>query len=76
MYDTKITKNLKPLHVLQITSYSYLISKITGVLPKLMHLVDGNNEHHSYKVSEFLDYFNFTKSKFKNFLSDKGHKNL
>ena len=34
-------------------------------------LVDGNNEHHSYKVSEFLDYLNFTKSKFKNFLSDK-----
>ena len=76
VYDTKITKNLKPLHVLQITSYSYLISKITGILPKLMHLVDGNNEHHSYKVTEFLDYFKFTRSKFKKFLSDKGEKNL
>ena len=76
VYDTKITKNLKPKHVLQVTAYSYLISKITGVLPKQMYLIDGNSEYHPNKVSEFLDYFKFTKSKFESFLSDKDEKNL
>ena len=76
VYDTKITKNLKPKHVLQITAYSYLISKITGVLPRFMHLIDGNSEYHSYKVSEFLDYFKFTRSKFENFVSDTSEKHL
>ena len=70
VYDTKITKNLKPKHVLQVTAYSYLISKITGVLPKQMYLIDGNSKYHPNKVSEFLDYFKFTKSKFESFLSD------
>ena len=76
VYDTKITKNLKPKHVLQITSYSHLISKITGVLPKFMYLIDGKNDYHSYKVNEFLDYFNFTKSKFENFISNHENENL
>ena len=68
VYDTKVTKNLKPKHVLQITGYSYLVSKITGVLPKLMYLIDGKSEYYSYKVFEFLDYFNFTKTKFEDFI--------
>ena len=76
VYDTKITKNLKPKHVLQITAYSYLISKLTGVLPKFMHLIDGASENHTYKVREFIDYFNFTKSKFKNFISDTDEKKV
>ena len=27
VYDTKVTKSLKPKHVLQITGYSFLLSK-------------------------------------------------
>ena len=76
VYDTKVTKNLKPKHVLQITAYSYFISKITGAMPKYMHLIDGGSNYHSYKVNEFLDYFSFTKSKFENFILDKNIKNL
>ena len=76
VYDTKVTKNLKPKHVLQITAYSYLISKITGILPKLMYLIDGKSEYHSYKVFEFLDYFNFTKIKFENFIVEEKKEKL
>ena len=50
VYDTKITKKLKPKHVLQITAYSHLISKLTGVVPNFMHLIDGASEYHKYKV--------------------------
>ena len=76
VYDTKITKKLKPKHVLQITAYSHLISKLTGVVPNFMHLIDGASEYHKYKVKEFLDYFNFTQSKFEKFISDKDKKKL
>ena len=76
VYDTKITKKLKPKHVLQITAYSHLISKLTGVVPNFMHLIDGASEYHKYKVKEFLDYFNFTQSKFEKFILDKDKKKL
>ena len=76
VYDTKVTKNLKPKHVLQITAYSYLISKITGVLPKQMYLIDGKSEYHTYKVHEFLDYFNFTKNKFEDFIKEENKEKL
>ena len=68
VYDTKITKNLKSKHVLQITGYSYLISKEQGLMPLKMHLIDGANKIHNYKVSEFIDYFLYSKENFEKFL--------
>ena len=34
VYDTKVTKTLRPNHVLQTTGYSYLLSKVQGLMPK------------------------------------------
>jgi hypothetical protein len=41
-----------------------------------MYLIDGGSEYHSYKVFEFLDYFNFTKTKFENFILEKNKEKL
>ena len=68
VHDTKITKNLRPKHILQITGYSYLLSKIQGFTPIKMYLIDGANLIHDFKVSEFLDYFLYTKDNFEKFL--------
>jgi len=68
VYDTKITRNLKPNHVLQVTGYSYLVSKITGSLPNKMFLIDGTNKVNEFKVHEFYEYFIYTKLKFDEFL--------
>ena len=68
VHDTKITKNLRPKHVLQITGYSYLLSKIQGPVPIKMYLIDGANKTHDFKVNEFLDYFLYTKDNFEKFL--------
>ena len=68
VYDTKITRNLKPNHVLQITGYSYLVSKITGSLPNKMFLIDGTDKVSEFKVHEFYEYFIYTKLKFDEFL--------
>ena len=76
VYDTKITKNLKPSHVLQITSYSFFLSKITETLPKKMFLIDGSDKINAYNVKEFIDYFSFAKSNFDFFLDKKEFKKL
>lgn len=67
--DTKVTKTLRPKHVLQTTGYSFLLSKIQGLLPKKMHLIDGTKLINSFNVSEFIDYFLFTRKNFEKFLT-------
>ena len=57
-----------PKHVLQITGYSFLLSKIQEIVPRHMYLIDGANKTHTFKTSEFLDYFLYTKNNFENFL--------
>jgi uncharacterized protein len=76
VYDTKITKNLRSKHVLQITGYSFLLSKVQGSMPLKMHLIDGSNITHDYKVSEFIDYFLYSKENFENFLPLAKKENL
>ena len=68
VYDTKITKTLRPKHVLQITGYSYLLGKLQNLLPRHMYLIDGNNKFNPYKVNEFIDYFTYTRNRFENIL--------
>ena len=69
VYDTKVTKTLRPKHALQTTGYSFLLGKVQGLIPKRMHLVDGTKLINSFNVSEFIDYFSFTKKNFEKFLT-------
>jgi len=70
VYDTKITRNLKPRHVTQITAYSDMLGKIQKVLPEKMYLIDGSDEYHSFKTIEYIDLFNHSKKEFIKFLSN------
>jgi uncharacterized protein len=70
VYDTKIARNPRPVHVLQITAYSEMLGKIQGSAPKKMHLIDGSDNMHPFKVSEFIDYFLYTKKVFLDFLDN------
>ena len=69
VYDTKITRNLKPRHITQITAYSDMLGKIQKVLPEKMYLIDGSDEYHSFKTIEYIDLFNHSKKEFIKFLS-------
>ena len=69
VYDTKISRNLRPRHINQITAYSFMISKIQKILPKKMYLIDGSDIEHEYKTSEYLDIFKHSKSEFIKYLS-------
>ena len=70
VYDTKITRNLKPRHITQITAYSDMLCKIQKVLPEKMYLIDGSDEYHSFKTIEYIDLFNHSKKEFIKFLSN------
>ena len=70
VYDTKISRKPRPRHVYQITSYSYMLSKIQGTLPERMYLIDGSDILHKYKTKEFIDFYFFTKSNFEKYLKN------
>ena len=70
VYDTKITRNLRPRHVTQITAYSDMLGKIQKLLPKKMYIIDGSDVEHSFKTIEYIDLFNHGKKEFIKFLSN------
>ena len=70
VYDTKITRNLKPRHVTQITAYSDMLGKIQKLMPQKMYLIDGSDELHSFKTIEYIELFNHGKKEFVKFLSN------
>ena len=76
VYDTKITRNLKPRHVTQITAYSDMLGKIQKLMPEKMYLIDGSDELHSFKIIEYIELFNHGKKEFVKFLSNKNKEKL
>ena len=70
VWDTKIAKNPQSRHVLQITAYSFLLSKVQGLLPKKMYLISGDDQEHSYNVADFTDYFVYMRKIFLNFIKN------
>ena len=76
VYDTKISRKLKPRHLQQITAYSHFIELIQGSLSDKMYLIDGANETHSYKPKEFISQFKFAKKQFEYFLSKEKEQNI
>jgi len=76
VYDTKITRNLKPRHVTQITAYSDMLGKIQKLMPEKMYLIDGSDELHTFKTIEYIELFNHGKNEFVKFLSNKTKEKL
>ena len=70
VYDTKITRNLRPRHITQITAYSDMLGKIQNILPEKMYLIDGSDEKHTFKTIEYIDLFQHGKKEFSKFLSN------
>ena len=76
VYDTKITRNLRPRHVTQITAYSDMLGKIQKLMPEKMYLIDGSDELHSFKTIEYIELFNHGKKEFVKFLSNTAKEKL
>ncbi|MCL0102091.1 TM0106 family RecB-like putative nuclease, partial [Dehalococcoidia bacterium] len=68
IFDTKLAKEPRPEHIIQICVYSDLLSNAQGVLPTTMHLVAGDSLQHDYAVAEYYFYYLRLKERFESFI--------
>ncbi len=66
--DSKLAKNPKPGHIIQLCLYTELLAEIQKVQPREMHLVLGDNKLASFGVDDFFYYYSHAKKRFENFL--------
>jgi predicted RecB family nuclease len=54
--DTKLSRSVKPEHVIQLASYSRLIGVVQGRAPTRLVVLLGNNKREPLRVSDFAHY--------------------
>ena len=57
VWDTKLSKHLKPTHVIQLCCYAEMLKAIQGILPKNITVVLGNGEKKALKTNECFQYY-------------------
>ena len=68
--DTKLARTAEPKHIMQLCVYTDLLANLQKIRPLEMHLVLGDKEKYSYKVNDYFEYYNHTKSRFEKFLRE------
>ncbi len=66
--DTKLSKRVEVKHIIQLCVYSELLSYVQGNMPKEMHLYLGDNQRYSFKITDYIYYYNSTKEEFLKFI--------
>jgi len=56
VWDTKLAREPKASHVLQVTLYSHLLADAQGAAPECAHLVMGEGDGRRFRVAEHLHY--------------------
>lgn len=64
VWDTKLTKQLKPHHVVQLCCYAEMLEAIQGVISKNVSVVLGNKERKSLRTSDYFHYYLRLKNNF------------
>jgi predicted RecB family nuclease len=65
--DTKLSRTVKPDHVIQLATYSKLIGNGQGRAPSQMHVELGNNKRVSLRVSDFAHYHSLAQRRLETF---------
>lgn len=68
--DTKLARRAKPYFILQLCFYSELVARTQGREPERIHVVLGDDTHHSFRVAEFSAYFRHVRDSFLNEIAD------
>lgn len=69
--DTKLAHRPKPKFMIQLAHYSELLTLIQGVRPKYMHLVFGNRTERSFRVADYIHYYQRLRDQFDEFLATR-----
>lgn len=57
VWDTKLSKHLKPSHAIQLCCYAEMLENIQGVRPKNIAIVLGNGEKRTLKTNDYFQYY-------------------
>lgn len=68
--DTKLARRAKPYFTVQLCFYSELLAAVQGVEPESIHVILGDGEQHSFRLTEFSAYFRHIRDAFLAALSD------
>lgn len=67
VWDTKLSRHIKPEYALQLCAYSEMLFSIQGVWPKNFSVVLGNNTVEELPIEDFKYYYLRIKNKFLDF---------
>jgi uncharacterized protein len=62
--DTKLARHARPAHVLQLCLYTEQVARITGRLPRAMHVVTGLSERETFRPGDYDAYYRRLRSRF------------
>ena len=68
VWDTKLARTTAGSHIIQLCTYSEMLSKIQGYTPQNMHIVLGDKRVDTFKLSDFQYYYMHVKESFENYL--------
>jgi uncharacterized protein len=73
--DTKLAHETKAGTILQLCVYSYLLEKLQGMRPELMHVVTPGTgyEPDSYRTDDYAAYFRLLTGRIDRFINDPGN---
>lgn len=66
--DTKLSRSAKARHLIQVGLYSNMLGKMQGVVPIHTHLVLGNGQQESFRLTDYVHYMVQVKSRFLDFV--------
>ncbi len=67
VWDTKLSKKMKPYFAVQLCCYSEMIKNIQGIYPHEFTIILGNNQKVALALSEYFSYYKELKKAFLNF---------
>ena len=67
IWDTKLSKKMKPYFAIQLSCYAEMLENIQGLLPKKVVIILGDNKINNLKLKDYFGYYKSLKLNFINF---------
>lgn len=67
--DTKLSRTARPKHVLQLSTYAWLLTAEQGVTPARIHIVLGDGRTATLALADYYYYFNVARNSLESFVA-------
>lgn len=64
VWDTKLSKHLKPTYVIQLCCYAEMLEAVQGIRPKYITVILGNGEKKALRTNDYFHYYQGLKQTF------------